>query len=253
MICPLLWYFWYFIVHWWLDFSNEGIFGFQNTLYMSSHPILFYFLTAFFLGSIPTGHLAALIQGRESIFHPGGKTTKNAGEIFQILGLKTALFVTVFDFLKGVLTVSLLIKFFFGQIELIEVNEWWIVSLGALLVVIGHCNSPWIGLKGGKGLATTFGVLVYLLPIPTILAGIIWGGLSFWGLSIRPGALISAVALPIFSIPWVLLYAKDHLFYLYIVAFFSLLIFWEYRTSLRGYLGISTPGPQEKQEPPPAS
>jgi len=44
----------------------------------------------------------------------------------------------------------------------------------AVFAVIGHCYSPYLNFEGGKGVATAFGVLLILLPIPTAIAFIVW-------------------------------------------------------------------------------
>jgi glycerol-3-phosphate acyltransferase PlsY len=44
----------------------------------------------------------------------------------------------------------------------------------AVLSVLGHCFSPFLNFEGGKGVATGFGVLLFLLPVPSLVALSIW-------------------------------------------------------------------------------
>ena len=44
----------------------------------------------------------------------------------------------------------------------------------AVLAVLGHCFSPYLNFEGGKGIATGLGVFLFMLPIETIIAGIVW-------------------------------------------------------------------------------
>jgi glycerol-3-phosphate acyltransferase PlsY len=210
-------------------------------------PILVYVALAFLIGSIPTGFIAAALMGKGSVLLPGGRTTKNAGDILQMLGLKMWLFVTFLDFLKGLLTVSVLHSSLIGAFDPFN---WKIIGAGAMAVVIGHCNSPWLGFRGGKGLATITGIQVYMLPAPTIVSGCVGFCLSFWGLSTRPGALASAAIMPIASIPWVLWLRPEKSNYLLVVAFLSLWTMWEYRVALKGYMGIKDHEPAPPFESP---
>ncbi len=198
-------------------------------------PYLIYLFLAYMVGSIPFGVLAAKILGKGPIFEPGERNPKHAGDVFKILGNKLGVIVTILDFGKGLFVVWPLITILLGEPGHIT---WWVVSLGGLFVVIGHCNSAVLGFRGGRGLATSFGVLFPILPFPAIGACLVWAALSFWGLSTRPGALSAAGAMPFFSIPYCLYY-PEKLFYLYAVAFLSLWTMWEHRATLAKYLGMA--------------
>lgn len=203
---------------------------------MFENTALAYYIAALFLGSVPTGYIAAHILGRESIFPPGERSPKNSGEVFRILGRGVGLFVTFLDFMKGFISVSLLVYFFLGKEGYLD---WRVISLGASAVVLGHVFSFWLGFRGGKGFSTSYGVLVFLFPVPAICAGLVWGCLAFWGLSTRPGTLSAAAAMPLFTVLWVLIFDYERLFYLYLVAFLSILVIFEYRAALIRYLGLS--------------
>ena len=207
--------------------------------------VVLYFFLSLIIGSFPTGSVAAHLFGKRGLFEPGERTTMNTGEIFKILGTALGILVTVLDILKGVIVVWPLIIAVIGA----EAGRiWWIVGSGGLLVVIGHCNSVFLGFRGGRGLSTTFGVLLALLPVPAFFAFLVWGCLSFWGLSTRPGAVSAAAAMPIFSIPYIWWFHPDKLDFLFTVAFLSLLTMWEHRKVLASYLGLRTSG---TQPPPP--
>ncbi len=55
-----------------------------------------------------------------------------------------------------------------------EATLWGI----AVLAVIGHCFSPYLNFEGGKGVATGMGVMMFLLPLETLLALVVWGVLA---------------------------------------------------------------------------
>lgn len=216
-----------------------------------------YFLTAYLLGSIPTGYLASRVMGKPDIFAPGEWGPRPAGEVFQILGTPVGLLVTALDILKGVLVVGPLLNYFNGALPLWQI-PWWVISIAGLLVVMGHCHSIWLGFRGGRGLATSFGVVLVLVPVPALGAFVFWACTSFWGLSTRPGALSSAGVLPLLTIPWVW-WNHEKMDLVYPVAFLSLWSMFEYRQSLRNFLGMKEdpkepeasvpPAPEESQPP----
>lgn len=196
---------------------------------------LIYLFGCFIIGSLPLGEILSRIKTGKSLILEGGRTTVEPAKMFELLGIPAGIIVCLLDFLKGFVTSFPLAVWLLGPEPY---HNWDVISFGGLLTVIGHCNSPFLNFKGGRGLAPTFGVMATLLPIPAICAFLIGLCLSFWGLSTKPGALSAAGAMPLFAIMWVLLIKPQELFYLYIVAFMSLWIFWEHRDELKNYLGI---------------
>jgi len=104
----------------------------------------------FILGSIPFGYLIARIK-KVDIRTTG---SKNIGftNVLRTLGLRFAIPVLVLDIVKGLFPVL-----FAKDLSLITV----LVGLGA---VLGHMFTPWLGFKGGKGVATTIGIMMILAP-----------------------------------------------------------------------------------------
>ena len=197
-----------------------------------------YFLACFLIGSLPFGEILARLKTGKSLLQPGSRDTRPPGEVFEILGLPLGILVCVLDCFKGFIAVYPVTVALIGADAY---SQWWIVGLGGILTVIGHCNSPLLGFKGGRGLAPTFGVMVTLLPVPAFLSLLLGLFLAFWGLSSKPGALSAAGAMPLLSIAWVFLVKPQDLDYLYIVAFMSSWTMWEHRSELKNYLGIKRP------------
>ena len=202
-------------------------------------------LLAYLIGCLPTGAFFARFKKGKSLLEPGTRSTKRPQDVFEILGIPLGIFVSILDILKGILVVRFLTTAFFGPTG---IQTWWIVAVGGLLVVIGHCNSALLGFKGGRGLAPTFGALVSIFPVPAILSALLGAWLAFWGLSTKPGALSAAGVMPILSIAWVTWFRPEEPYYLFVVAFMSLWTMWEYRDELNNYLGLSD---SNKNVPPP--
>jgi len=106
-------------------------------------------VAAFLIGSIPFGYLI----GR-AFYHTDIRATGSgnigAMNAMRSLGKRGAIAVLILDALKGFAPVALMQHFVPGDLA---------VALAAALAVIGHCYSPWLGFKGGKGVATSVGAL----------------------------------------------------------------------------------------------
>ena len=123
---------------------------------------------AFLAGAVPWGYLAGRIT-RDIDLRTIGSGGTGATNVLRTLGRPAAVLVLVLDFLKGVLPVV----FARGA----GFDPWW-VGAAAVAAVAGHCWSPFIGFRGGKGVATGSGATLALFPqavvaVP-ILAVIVW-------------------------------------------------------------------------------
>ena len=140
-----------------MDFINEN---------------LFFYLLAYLVGSIPFGLLIAKTFAGVNIKELGSKSIgatnvlRVVKEINPSLAKKLAGATLVLDAIKG--TIILLIASAYG----LSMESLWAV---AVLSIIGHCYSIYLGLEGGKGVATGLGVFLVLLPIPTLIGGLVWG------------------------------------------------------------------------------
>jgi len=133
--------------------------------------ILFY-IAAYLMGGIPFGLLLAKKFAGVNIKEAGSKSIgatnvlrvvkQTNPELAKKLGLATVLL----DAFKG--TVVLLIALVLGM----SPETLWAI---AVLAVLGHCYSPFLGFEGGKGVATALGVFIVLIPIPTLIGALIWG------------------------------------------------------------------------------
>jgi glycerol-3-phosphate acyltransferase PlsY len=120
-------------------------------------------LTAYLLGSLPTGYWAGkLLQGIDIREH-GSKST-GATNVLRTLGKPAAIAVLVIDILKGMAAV--------GLVRLIYAQGWfpalpsswqdWLLVGTAMLAMIGHSKSIFLNFTGGKSVATSLGVLFVL-------------------------------------------------------------------------------------------
>ena len=127
------------------------------------HYVLAYALGHVF-GSIPCG--LWIVQALHGIdIREYGSKNIGTTNVFRTVGGKTAALVMAADMLKGILAVALVNYLF--QDHMANV----VTALGA---VLGHSYSLFLGLKGGKGVATGLGLLLYLMPDACIISFGVW-------------------------------------------------------------------------------
>ncbi|HIC09305.1 MAG TPA: glycerol-3-phosphate 1-O-acyltransferase PlsY [Aquificales bacterium] len=121
-------------------------------------------LISFFLGSIPFGYLLGLLKGVDIRRHGSGNV--GATNVARVLGKKYGVIVYILDFLKGFIPTFLAAKLF-GI-------DSWITALVGLAAVLGHMFSPFLGFRGGKGVATASGVLFGISPLLGFIVLAVW-------------------------------------------------------------------------------
>ncbi len=130
---------------------------------------MLYILSAavgYILGSFPSAYIF-LKRAKSIDITKTGTGNVGAMNAFEITNSKSlGLFIFLVDALKGLLSVYLMILIF-------HLN-FIFPSIALLFAVVGHCYSPWISFKGGRGLATAAGGLLLLSPLLVFLWVAIW-------------------------------------------------------------------------------
>ena len=141
---------------------------------------------SFFLGSIPFGYLVGKLKGVDVRNYGSGNI--GATNVSRVLGKKWGLLVLFLDALKGVLAVFLAKVFSLPQ-------EFQIAA--GVLAVAGHCFSPWLKFKGGKGVATALGAFLVISPKITLLSLIIFLAVFFSTRYVSLSSITAALSYPI--------------------------------------------------------
>jgi len=122
-------------------------------------------ITCYLIGSIPFGFIIAKLVKKIDI-RDYGSGNIGASNAFRTLGPGLAIFVLMGDILKGFLAVYLF--------QIFNISDLLMVVLGGLVVICGHDWSIFLKFKGGKGVATTYGVILAFHPLIAILSASTW-------------------------------------------------------------------------------
>lgn len=151
-------------------------------------------LTAGFLvGSFPTAYIVGHnVRGIDIRRHGSGNA--GATNAFRVIGKAWGFGVLGIDMLKGFVAASILPHYLrpFEQTSLI-----YPLTLG-VAAIIGHTWTPWLGFKGGKGVATSAGVFLGLAPQAAGLALLVWIVIFSWKKYVSLASLVTALSFPIF-------------------------------------------------------
>ena len=144
------------------------------------------------LGSIPTGLLIARWQRGVDIRQHG---SGNIGmtNVLRAVGKGAAALTLVGDLAKGLIPVLL---------ARVWLTSPWAIGLVALAAVVGHLYPLFAGFRGGKGVATTLGVFIPLLPGPLLIAFVVWAACVGFRRQVSLGSLAAAAFLPVAAWLW---------------------------------------------------
>jgi len=137
-----------------------------------TNPNIVFYLLAYLIGSIPFGLLLAKKFAGVNVQESGSKSI-GATNVLRVvkqtnpsLAKKLGIATVLLDAIKG--AVVILAAMAYGM----SLETLWAI---AVISVIGHCYSIYLGFEGGKGVATGLGVFLVLIPIPTIIGALVWG------------------------------------------------------------------------------
>lgn len=176
---------------------------------------ILHFLLGFVLGhvcgSVPSG--LWLVQAFHGIdIRNYGSKNIGTTNVFRTVGSKTAVLVLIADAFKGILAVGIMSYLFHNP--LLDV----ITALGALL---GHNYSLFLGFKGGKGVATALGLLIFMMPKVAVASFGIWLVCVLLTRYVSLGSIMAAIFTP--PLAWYLGYPSAYVIFSVVAAFFVVL------------------------------
>ena len=151
-------------------------------------------VTAYMLGSIPTGYLVARAKGVD--IRTVGSGNIGATNVFRILGKPAGIFVLVFDGLKGFAGCAWLVDAVIQAFQASPEETGYLRLIAGLVVILGHNYTCWLNFKGGKGIATSAGVLAALVPWALLIILSLWIILFALTRYVSVGSLAASFTLP---------------------------------------------------------
>lgn len=162
-------------------------------------PIAGYILTAllaYLLGSIPTGFLVAKARGID--IRSVGSGNIGATNVLRHLGVPAGVFVLAADAAKGWVAVTVagrVLASWFGAAPESTGREWFAI-VAAICAVLGHNYTCWLHFKGGKGIATSAGVLLALVPWALVISLVVFGAVLAFSRFASLSSICAAAVLP---------------------------------------------------------
>ncbi len=188
-----------------------------------------YLVPAYFVGSIPYGYILGRLKGIDIRQHGSGNI--GATNVWRVLGKSWGIMTLSLDFMKAPLAMTLVFRLD-GLLEMDWPPYGWQAALVPLIpflgAVLGHNYPFWLRFKGGKGIATSAGGLLWLIPIPFLMVLVVW--LLVFGVSryVSLASIVAAVVLPIATF----MFYPDESLLLGLLCFLATMAVWRHRTNI---------------------
>lgn len=180
-----------------------------------------YLVCTFLLASTPTGLVVTALWTDLDI-RAAGSGNVGATNVYRLAGRTLGIVTLAGDVLKGLLPVLL--------------SHWllggpWGVSATILMAFLGHCYSPFLAFRGGKGVATGLGGFLAAVPLAAVIAVGAWVGVVAYT---RKSSLAALVALVILLVTLAVLPPARP--YLPVAGVVTVLLIWRHRDNIRRLL-----------------
>ena len=149
-------------------------------------------IISYVFGGVPTGYvLGKYLKGID--IRDYGSGNPGTANVYRTMGKWAGIATFIIDFLKGFLPTMLAMGFY------LRAGHWWIPVVAGAVAITGHIWTPFLNFKGGKGVATSAGVFMAIMPIPVL------GALTVFVITvaitkhISLGSMAASIVLPILS------------------------------------------------------
>ncbi len=158
-----------------------------------------YILMAVIAYAIGSVNFSVILSKRIAGFDVREKGSGNAGttNMLRSVGKGAAALTLVLDIAKGL--VAILIAYILGKV-IDEANPAILVQLAGFFVVLGHTFPAFFGFKGGKGVATSLGVLLFVNPLIGVICLVFALVVMVLTRMVSLGSIMAAVLFPVLTI-----------------------------------------------------
>jgi glycerol-3-phosphate acyltransferase PlsY len=186
---------------------------------------------AYLLGSIPSGYVLMRLFRHQDI-RSFGSGNIGATNVLRSGGKGLGAATFLVDVLKGCASVWL--GAWLGAWLAPNVNLLNMEALAALVAVLGHMFPVWLGFKGGKGVATGFGVFLVASPWAALAAISLFIVVLFFSRYVSLASILGAACFPCFA--WYFAHGNHPPFFIAVQAFVALLIIVKHHQNIRRLL-----------------
>ena len=181
-------------------------------------------ILSYLLGAIPFSYILTKKLENKDVRNYGSGNV-GATNAARILGIKMGIIIVLLDMLKGFLAVWLTV------LVLAPSSGSYLPLLAGLLAIIGHNYSVFLKFSGGKGVAVTIGIMLYLAPLLILFALVIWIILVSITRYVSLGSISAVLSLPIFA----LIFAYNNVQIIFFLLYAILIVF-SHRSNLKRLL-----------------
>ena len=150
---------------------------------------IFFIFLAYIIGAIPFGQIISRkIAGIDITLKGSGNI--GATNVAREIGIKWGLLTLLLDLFKGFIPVFIIKNF------IIDFEGIFLFTI-AIAVILGHRFSPFLRFKGGKGVATAFGIFLALSPVSTIISLCAFFITVYFSGYVSLGSIVGACIMPL--------------------------------------------------------
>ena len=197
--------------------------------------LLFFSFMGYLIGSVPFGLVLTKMSGLGDIRNIGSGNI-GATNVLRTGNKKIAFLTLILDGSKGALALFLLTSILTNTSILSLYNYELIMSVVAISSILGHCFPIWLNFKGGKGVATGFGTILFFNLIVGIIALIIWVLIAKLFKISSMSALISY-----FLIPFLMVFNSAENYFIIASIFISFICWFQHRENIKILLNKTEP------------
>ena len=197
--------------------------------------LLFFSFMGYLIGSVPFGLVLTKMSGLGDIRNIGSGNI-GATNVLRTGNKKIAFLTLILDGSKGALALFLLTSILTNTSILSLYNYELIMSVVAISSILGHCFPIWLNFKGGKGVATGFGTILFFNLIVGIIALIIWVLIAKLFKISSMSALISY-----FLIPFLMVFNSAENYFIIASIFISSICWFQHRENIKRLLNRTEP------------
>jgi acyl phosphate:glycerol-3-phosphate acyltransferase len=180
---------------------------------------------SYLLGSVPSGLIIGKLSGLD--VRKAGSGNIGATNVARLLGKRGGLLTLVGDTAKGFIPVLAVQQMGFSHP---------VTALVGVAAFLGHVYPIFLKFKGGKGVATSFGVLLGLAPLATMILLVVFAAVAFTTRLVSLSSMVTAVAAPL--VLWLFYYSPT---YVIMTAFMAVMIVFRHYANIQRLLNGTEP------------